>query len=149
MTLQIYLDTSVYNRPFDNQKQARIWLETLAFSAILQMIEQGDVKLVQSSVVEFETSRNPNKMHQKQVQQILKLADRCVLVDEKIQHRANELNLSNITPLDALHIAVAESVECDYFVTCDDRLIRRYNKNYVSQLIVCNPTEFIRMTTGA
>ncbi len=149
MALQIYLDTSVYNRPFDDQKQARIWLETLAFSVILQMIEHGVVKLIQSSVVEFETNRNPNKLHQKRVRQILDLADVCVLVDEKIQQRANELNSSNIKPLDALHVATAESVKCDYFVTCDDRLIRRYNKNHKSQLIVCNPTEFVRVTTGA
>ncbi len=39
--MRIYLDTSVYNRPFDDQTQARIALETLAYTVILQMIESG------------------------------------------------------------------------------------------------------------
>jgi hypothetical protein len=39
MAVQLYLDTSVYNRPFDDQTKPRIWLENLAFSVILQMIE--------------------------------------------------------------------------------------------------------------
>jgi hypothetical protein len=46
MNPKVYLDTSVYNRPFDEQRQARIWLETLAFSVILQMIENHDIELV-------------------------------------------------------------------------------------------------------
>ncbi len=28
--MKVYLDTSVYNRPFDDQTQPRIWLETMA-----------------------------------------------------------------------------------------------------------------------
>ncbi|MEY2975873.1 MAG: hypothetical protein RLZZ435_10 [Cyanobacteriota bacterium] len=42
--------------------------------------------------------------------------------------------------LDALHIACAESQQVDRFVTCDDRLIKRY-KNGVIHL--CNPVEFV------
>lgn len=29
--MKIYLDTSVYNRPFDDQRQLRIQLESMAF----------------------------------------------------------------------------------------------------------------------
>lgn len=36
MPVAVYLDTSVYNRPFDDQTQPRIWMETLALSVILQ-----------------------------------------------------------------------------------------------------------------
>ena len=57
--MKVYLDTSVYNRPFDDQAQPRIWLETLAFAVILQMVEAGTVELVTSSVLEYENSRNP------------------------------------------------------------------------------------------
>jgi hypothetical protein len=38
--LKIYIDTSVYNRPFDDQAQPRIWLETLSLSKILQMVSR-------------------------------------------------------------------------------------------------------------
>jgi len=40
--IRIYLDTSVYNRPFDDQTQPRIGLETLAFATIMQLIEMGN-----------------------------------------------------------------------------------------------------------
>lgn len=39
--VRIYLDTCVYNRPFDDQTQPRIWLETLALSVIMQMIAEA------------------------------------------------------------------------------------------------------------
>lgn len=50
MSDKVYLDTSVYNRPFDEQKQARIWLETLAFSVILQLLENREIELITSTV---------------------------------------------------------------------------------------------------
>ena len=39
----VYLDNSALNRPFDDQTQPRIWLETLAVSLILQMTEAGEI----------------------------------------------------------------------------------------------------------
>ncbi len=44
--VKVYLDTSVYNRLFDDQTQPRIWLETLAFAVILQIVETGSLELV-------------------------------------------------------------------------------------------------------
>jgi len=61
--MRIYLDTSVYNRPFDNQKQPRIWLETLAFSLILKLAEEGEIKIVKSQVSDFENTKNPKQSH--------------------------------------------------------------------------------------
>jgi hypothetical protein len=57
--MKVYLDTCVYNRPFDNQSQPRVWLETLAFTVILQLVELGKITLVNSSVLAYENSRNP------------------------------------------------------------------------------------------
>lgn len=148
MSLTVYLDTSVYNRPFDDQKQPRIWLEALAFSVILQMIENEDIQFINSSILEFEINRNPNDYRRNWISQVIQKANQYVYATEHIRNRANELSAYNIKPLDALHIATAESVKCDYFVTCDDRLIKRYNKIDTMDLIVCNPTDFIRMNSG-
>ena len=46
----VYIDTSVYNRPFDEQTQPRIWLETIAFSISLQFLKAGAFDLIFSSV---------------------------------------------------------------------------------------------------
>ena len=38
---RIYLDNCVYNRPFDDQSQRRIFLETIAFITLLELVEKG------------------------------------------------------------------------------------------------------------
>ena len=53
--------------------------------------------------------------------------------------RAGELEEAGVRPLDALHVACAEAAECDLFLTCDDRLINRYE----GELNVMNPVDFI------
>ena len=56
---RVYLDTSIYNRPFDDQTQPKVFLETQAVILILQMVEAKLIELVSSSVLEYENSRNP------------------------------------------------------------------------------------------
>lgn len=70
------------------------------------------------------------------------------LVTESIRERANLLAASNIKPLDALHIACAETAVADFFVTCDDRLIRRYQSLPDTKMTICNPPDFVRILTG-
>jgi predicted nucleic acid-binding protein len=70
------------------------------------------------------------------------------LVDESIRQRANLLAENSIKPLDALHVACAETATANYFVTCDDRLIRRYQLLANSKMAICNPPEFVRLVTG-
>ena len=149
MSEKVYLDTSVYNRPFDEQKQARIWLETLAFSVILQLLENQELKLITSSVLTYETSRNPHRQRREWVDRIAKMASSHQLVTESLRERANLLAASNIKPLDALHIACAETAVADFFVTCDDRLIRRYQSVPDAKMTICNPLDFVRIVTGA
>lgn len=55
--MRVYLDTSVYNRPFDDQTQAKIFLETQAVLIILQKVEDKEIELVNSPTLENE---NPN-----------------------------------------------------------------------------------------
>jgi hypothetical protein len=63
--MRIYIDTSVFNRPFDNQTQPRIILETQALRTILQLIEDGQLELVSSSVLDYENSRNTSPVRQR------------------------------------------------------------------------------------
>ena len=42
-----------------------------------------------------------------------------------------------IKGLDALHLACAERLKAGYFVTCDDRIIRKYT----GKVVVVNPVE--------
>lgn len=46
--------------------------------------------------------------------------------------------------IDALHVACAEAAGCEYFLTCDKRLIRRYP----GAMKIINPANFILELTG-
>jgi hypothetical protein len=74
MSLRLYLDNSVLNRPYDDQRQPRIWLETLALSIILQMAEAGEVELVKSPVHTLENDRSPLAMRRQWVERCLALS---------------------------------------------------------------------------
>ena len=52
--MRVYLDLSCFNRPFDDQSQARIAEETAAVFAILRRIEDGEDELVWSAVLTLE-----------------------------------------------------------------------------------------------
>ncbi|WP_287453945.1 PIN domain-containing protein [Leptolyngbya sp. UWPOB_LEPTO1] len=120
---RIYLDTSAYNRPFDDQTQPKIFLELQAVVIILQMVEAGIVELVTSSVLEYENSRNSDPLRQEAMTRYLQLAEIRQEVNEAIQQRAEQLGHNGVKAIDALHVACAETANSDYFITCDKRLI--------------------------
>ena len=138
--MRVYLDTSVLNRPFDEQTQVKIFLETQAFLAIWQTIENKQVELVSSNVLEYENSRNSDSDRAKAIDLCLSLASLRQIVNKSIQERAKDLEQNGVKPIDALHVACAEAANSDYFLTCDRRLINRCKS---LKLKVMNPVDFI------
>lgn len=134
----LYLDNSVLNRPFDDQRQPRIWLETLSFSLVLTLIEAGEVQLVRSPIHDLENSRNPFTLRRRWVEQCLRLAESNMALNDSIKARALGLEQAGSKALDALHLACAEAAGAERFLTCDDRLIRRYS----GQMLIQNPVTF-------
>jgi predicted nucleic acid-binding protein len=143
--IRVYLDTSVFNRLFDDQTQPKIFLETQATILILQMIESGLVELVSSSVLEYENSRNPFPIKQQTMARYLQIASIRRNVDIAIQQRSELLGQDGLKAIDALHVASAEGTNSDYFITCDKRLINRYKSDLVK---VVNPVDFILEETS-
>ena len=136
---RVYLDTSTYNRPFDDQTQPKIFLETQAVVIILQMVEVRAVELISSSVLEYENSRNPYPIKEA-MSRYLQLAEFRQEVNEAICQRAENLEQNGLQAIDALHIACAEVANSNYFITCDKRLL-----NWCSGLTmkVINPADFV------
>jgi len=60
------------------------------------------------------------------------------------KERGRELEKQGIKPLDALHLACAESGKIDYFLTCDDKVVKSYKSR---EMVVFNPVEFILKVT--
>jgi predicted nucleic acid-binding protein len=137
---RVYLDTSVYNRPFDDQTQPKIHLETQAVIVILQMVEDQLIELVSSSVLEYENSRNPFPLPRTAMNRYLQMATVRQLVDETIKQRASQLEKQGIKPVDALHVACELASNSDYFLTCDQKLINRCQGLTLKTL---NPVDFI------
>jgi hypothetical protein len=49
----IYLDTCCLNRPYDDQSQTRIQMETAAVLAVMQQVVSGQCELANSEVLTF------------------------------------------------------------------------------------------------
>ena len=77
------------------------------------------------------------------VDKCLRLATRPVELQPSIKTRALALEQTGCKPLDALHLSCAEAAGTDQFLTCDDRLLRRYS----GQMTVQNPVTFITSLT--
>lgn len=139
MTL-VYLDTSIYNRPFDDQTQPKIYLETQAVILILQMVEAKLIEMVNSSALEYENSRNPFPLQQQAMERYLQMAVVKQMLNPAIRVRTEQLEQLGLKAMDALHVACAEASHSDYFITCDRRLI---NRAQGLTLKVMKPTDFI------
>ena len=60
--MRIYADICTLCRPFDDQSQPRIWLETHALCVILNLIERGSVEMARSPSMIWRTvgtQKNP------------------------------------------------------------------------------------------
>ena len=59
MSVKVYLDNCCFNRPFDDQKQIRIRIETEAKLYIQLKIAQKELFLAWSYILDYENSVNP------------------------------------------------------------------------------------------
>lgn len=137
--MNIYLDTSVFKRPFDDQSQPRIRLETEAAVAILALVQAGTITLISSAVLRYENSRNPDPERRRWMERTLQLCQIDQAMTAQLEQRAAALEALGLKALDALHVASAETSRAECFLTCDERLSRRY----VGPLMILNPTAFV------
>lgn len=135
------MDICALSRPFDDQQQPRIWLETHALCVILNLVELGNLQMVRSPAHELEIVRNPWTFRRLWVQQCLTLAQTEVALSPAIKQRALELEAKGVGALDALHASSAEACSCTHLLTCDDRFLKRY----AGPLAVLNPADFVVM----
>lgn len=126
---RIYLDACCLNRPFDDQTQPRIALETRAILTILNQCQMGTWKLITSTALDLELEQTPDLERLKNVKMILSIAKIKVISSQFIDQRSKELQGLGFTAFDATHIASAEIGKANVFLTTDDRLIKRVRKH--------------------
>ena len=65
--MRIYLDNCSYNRPYDDQSQMRVYLETQAKLHIQELIREGKLELVTSYVLDYENQANRSVQKKKAI----------------------------------------------------------------------------------
>jgi len=119
--MRVYLDVCCLNRPFDDQTQERIRLETEAVLLILERCQAGTWRLLGSAAVDYEISRIPDVERRRKAFHLASIAHVKEVVSEAVQARAEELERLGFKALDVLHIACAEAAGADVLLTTDDR----------------------------
>ena len=122
---RIYLDNCVYNRPFDDQSQRRIFLETIAFITLLELVEKGKFETINSDALVYENRMTFDPDRKARIESYLSFAKHFVRLSQGTILRAKELIELNFRAMDALHIAMSEEGEAEYFITCDDNIIKK------------------------
>ena len=123
--MRIYLDVCCLNRPFDDNAQDRIRLESEAVLAVLKRHQDRSWSLLGSEVINFEISQIPDDERRQKVMLLSTVLQSCIIVDVNAEKRAIELEKLGFRSIDALHIACAEKGKADVLLTTDDDLLRR------------------------
>lgn len=141
--MRVYLDNCCYNRPYDDQSQIRIHLETQAKLYIQDMIRRKQIELVTSYILDFENSNNRSVQKKLAIEKFMKEYATFYVsnVNEKnIAKTAGLIMDTGVKEKDAYHVACALMAECDYFITTDDRLLKYQSE----KMALVTPGEFIR-----
>jgi predicted nucleic acid-binding protein len=137
--MRVYLDNCCYNRPFDEQSQIRIALETQAKLFIQRLVTEQEIELVWSYVSTHENENNPFVNKKTSIRSFSQNARLVVLENETILNDANRYQKDNIKKLDALHLACVKDAGSDFFITTDDPLL----KYQTSDINIINPVDFV------
>lgn len=127
--MKIYLDLCVYNRPFDDQRQPRIAVETMEVLLLLEKAIVKEITFINSFALEYENGKSPLIDRRSKIGDVLKIASEYVRSSERLGNRAEEIEGMGFMAMNALHIACAEAAKSDFFITCDDLLLRRAKSN--------------------
>jgi predicted nucleic acid-binding protein len=123
--MKVYLDVCCLNRPFDDQSQVRIRLESEAIIMVFELFAKARHQWVISEVIEDEVLRNPNEEHRLRILALLVRADERLEVDQTTVGLARSLVGQGFGAMDALHVATAEVGNCDILLSTDDDLLRK------------------------
>ncbi len=123
--MKIYMDACCLNRPFDDQSQNRIRLESEAILIIMNRMYTGDWEWIGSEVLVAELENTPNIEKRTDLTELAAGIQTNIALTEIEIIRANELENLGFKSFDAMHIACSESARADVFLTTDDKLLKK------------------------
>lgn len=142
--MRIYLDVCCLNRPFDDQAQDKIRLESEAVLTILSRGQIGIWSLLNSAVIDIEVAKISDNDRRQKVELLCSNLQFYIVVDNEIENRARKLGKLGFTLFDALHIACAEKGQADILLTTDNGFLRRASRNQeILKVKVENPVRWL------
>lgn len=99
-------------------------------------------------MLDYENSKNQDVMKRISIKSYQNKFCKYYVPFERVEYlrdKITEIMNYGITYKDAVHIACAVYAECDYFLTTDIRLQKRYNG---TEIKIVNPLEFISIMEG-
>ena len=137
--MRVYLDNCAYNRPFDNQQDIVIHLETEAKLVIQRMIKDNELALLWSDVLDYENSDNPFEERRMKIAEWEAYASGKVEMNDDIYEKARIYMETGLKQKDAAHIACAVYGKEDYFITVDKKILNKP----VQDITIIDPIEFL------
>jgi len=140
--MRIYLDNCCFNRPYDDQSQLRIQLETEAKLRIQENIRSNLYTLIWSYILDYENNKNLFRERKEQIEQWRKYSKIDIQEDVELLNIASKIRLQGIQKMDSLHIACAIKAKAEYFLTTDDGILKKSMP--VKNVRIVDPIDFIK-----
>jgi predicted nucleic acid-binding protein len=142
--MTIYFDVCCLGRPFDDQSQDRVRIETEAIEVILRRVDKAEWLWVGSDAIWLEINRIEDADRMARVVRMTASVSKITKLTSEYEERAKAIETLGFKPMDALHIASAEILRADVFLTTDDR-IEKLSKKHAGALKVriANPLRWL------
>jgi len=140
--LKIYLDKCCYNRPYDEQSQLKVAMETQSKLHIQNLIKEKQLELISSYMLRYECSNNPFEMRRNTIFDFMHKNTFAYVGEEhkkEIELKAAEIMQTGVKFKDACHVASAIYAGCEYFISTDIRLLK-YRSDKIK---LVTPIEFV------
>ena len=140
--MRVYLDNCCYNRPFDEQVQLRVRLETEAKLEVQRQMRSGELEYVWSDMLVTEVQDSQFWERQEMILAWADGACEYVITTPEVECRAEELMALGLKTADAIHLASAEMACCDWFFTVDKGILKKVRN--IGSMRVANPLEYVQ-----
>lgn len=143
----IYLDYNCFQRRFDNPNQIRIQMEALACQELFNQAELQTVQLIWSFMHEDETLLCPFPERRDFALELSTLCQTRIGPAQAVYDLAQAfMQQGKFSAKDVLHVACAVYAQANFFLSCDDALLRQAKKLALT-CEVMNPVNYIRRET--
>lgn len=152
--MNLYLNTNVYGRPFDDLSHKKILEEAIASMRVFMLVSAGLARVIGSEIVLAEIGKISGFSKREAIEElVVGLAGSQVRITEDIVKFSDALyrNTGLSDYADCLHLASGYSASCDYFLTCDEGILKRskilekfFQKEGRKVMKIRNPKQFLK-----